>query len=253
MLQGSSTLETRYQARELKFLVPLATAPKMLQWARGRLAPDPHAAGEFGDEYHTTSLYFDTRELDVYHRRGSFRRSKYRIRHYGGTAELFLERKLRTSSVVTKRRTIIAPDELTRLTAELPDPAWEGGWFLRRLSVRRLAPTCQVSYTRVARVGANDAGPIRLTCDHDIRAIDVDGVAFSATEGKPALEGQVVVELKFRDRVPAIFRHFIEEFALEPAAASKYRFSLEALGKVGHTEGDAPTRARADEVDIVDA
>src|SRR5690242_3645343 len=143
MLQGSSTSETRYQARELKFLVPLAKAPKMLQWARGRLAPDPHASGEFGDEYLTTSLYFDTRELDVYHRRGSFRRSKYRIRHYEGTPELFLERKLRTSSVVIKRRTIIPPQELRQLTANVPDRGWEGSWFQQRLAVRQLEPKCQ--------------------------------------------------------------------------------------------------------------
>src|SRR6185503_3485302 len=98
------------------------------------------------------------------------------------------------------------------LTAALPNPTWEGGWFQRRISVRHLEPKCQVSYKRIARVGVNDAGPLRLTCDHDIRATDAVGVTFSTDAGAPVLEGQLVVELKFRNRVPAVFRHFIEEF-----------------------------------------
>ena len=83
MLQGTSLSETREAAREVKFMVPLDVAARILEWSRSRLSPDPYAGGDAGDEYRTTSLYFDTEDLAVYHRRGSYRRSKYRVRRYG--------------------------------------------------------------------------------------------------------------------------------------------------------------------------
>ena len=80
MLQASRTSETRTTARELKFLVGPEEAAEIRRWSRANLGPDPFATGTFNDEYGTTSLYFDTPDLDVYHRRGSFKRSKFRIR-----------------------------------------------------------------------------------------------------------------------------------------------------------------------------
>jgi hypothetical protein len=36
--------------------------------------------------------------------------------------------------------------------------------------------------------------------------------------------------LKYRYRVPAIFKRLVEEFSLEPQRASKYRLGMTALG-----------------------
>ncbi len=66
------------------------------------------AVGPFGDEYRTTSVYYDTPAYDVFHRRGSFGRSKYRIRRYGDEQTVFLERKLRQPAVLAKRRTSLS-------------------------------------------------------------------------------------------------------------------------------------------------
>jgi len=253
MLQGSSTQETRHLAKELKFLVPTGTGTKILAWARERLSADPHAAGEFGDEYRTTSLYFDTQNLDVYHRRGSFKRSKYRVRQYGGTPTLFLERKLRTGAMVIKRRTAVVPDDLPRLRSDDSDPRWDGYWFHRRLDVRQLLPTCQVSYRRVARVGMTAHGPVRLTCDRDVRAQRVDAVVFLPDGGAPVLDGHLILELKYRVEIPGLFKQLVEEFALEPLAVSKYRLSLEALDRSGERRERLRLHPPADQVDIVDA
>ena len=83
---------------EIKFVVDAATGGRIREWARARLAPDPHGAGSFADEYRVSSLYFDTAARDVFHRRGSYGRSKYRIRRYHDEPSVFLERKLRTGS-----------------------------------------------------------------------------------------------------------------------------------------------------------
>ena len=92
MTPPAHTRETRGLASEIKFLVDPGTGSRIRDWARARLQPDPYGEGPFGDEYRTTSLYFDTPEFDVFRRRGSYGRSKYRIRRYDGEAGAFLER-----------------------------------------------------------------------------------------------------------------------------------------------------------------
>src|SRR6266705_2729617 len=96
MAYSTEVREHRAFVREMKFLLSPGLADDVLDWARARLDRDPHGGGPHGDTYQTTSLYFDTREFDVFHRRGSFGRSKYRIRRYGSADFIFLERKLKT-------------------------------------------------------------------------------------------------------------------------------------------------------------
>ena len=92
---------------ETKLLVDARLGDDIRAWARQRLGPDPHGSGAFRDQYGVTSVYLDTDAHDVYHRRGSYGRSKYRIRHYESDHAAFLERKLRTRLRLTKRRTRI--------------------------------------------------------------------------------------------------------------------------------------------------
>ena len=232
MLQAHTTNETRTTARELKFLVTASQADAIRQWARSELSPDPFAGGEFHDEYATTSLYFDTPDLDVYHRRGSYRRSKYRIRRYGQAESVFLERKLRTGTSLSKRRTTVDVSDLQRLSGPA-DRGWSGYWFQQRLELRRLLATCQVSYQRVARIGAMGSGGVRLTLDRDIRAIPQTEPAFAVEHGVTVSPNHQILELKFRRDLPPIFQTLIDGFELTPLTVSKYRLALEALGAPG--------------------
>src|SRR5437870_296789 len=102
-------------AAEIKFLVAADRIDAVRAWARGRLGPDPYGGGPCGDTYETNTLYLDTRDFDVFHRRGSYGRSKYRVRRYGQSSELFFERKLKTRDMVSKRRSIVDARELPRL------------------------------------------------------------------------------------------------------------------------------------------
>jgi hypothetical protein len=221
--------ETRGHATEIKFLIDPERAKRIRDWARARLAPDPNGTGAAGDEYAITSLYFDTGDFDVFNRRGSFGRAKYRIRRYGASDAVFLERKMRTRSLLTKRRTSVALDDLDCLDDLEPGQDWAGRWFHRRLTARRMRPTCQVSYQRTARVGTTDLGPIRLTIDDEIRVIPRDEPAFGPREGMPALDRQLILELKFAVAMPAVFKQLIEEFTLDPQRLSKYRLGVSAL------------------------
>src|SRR5678809_703047 len=102
---------------EIKFLVDEATGLRIREWARKRLEADPHGTGPHADEYRVSTLYLDTAARDVFHRRGSYGRSKYRVRRYGEEPRVFLERKLRTGSRLAKRRTDIPLDSLHTLKA----------------------------------------------------------------------------------------------------------------------------------------
>src|SRR3990170_3227899 len=111
----ADTRETRAAAREIKFVVDESLAPEITTWARTHLQPDPHGHGPFRDEYHTSTLYFDTRRFDVLRRQHSFGRAKYRVRRYGDLNSVFFERKLRKPGLLIKRRTRDGIDALDRL------------------------------------------------------------------------------------------------------------------------------------------
>jgi VTC domain len=230
--------EVRRQGREVKFVVDAAKAARIRLWARTHLDPDTHGGGPFGDEYRTTSVYFDTDALDVFHRRGSFGRSKYRIRRYGDAVTVFLERKMRQPAVLAKRRTMVALEALPRLM-EAMDAAWPGEWFYRRVAARRLRPVCQVAYQRMARVTMRNGEQVRLTLDSDLLALPPGPTPVPTTDGLPAaiaLPDRHLLELKYRCAPPAIFLQLIEEFSLAPQTASKYRLGVVAIGQAAPTE-----------------
>jgi hypothetical protein len=222
--------EIRPHASEIKFVVSDEVAIRIREWARTHLERDPHGDGPFGDLYRTSSVYFDNDTLDVFHRRGSYGRSKYRIRRYGDEGFVFLERKMRQPAVLAKRRTWTALGTLDRLKAEEVDVAWPGHWFHRRVLARRLRPACQVTYARMARGIVKDGEHIRLTLDSELSVQAADGIRFSSGDGVPMIAGRMILELKYRAPAPAIFRRLVEEFALSPNVASKYRLGLAALG-----------------------
>jgi hypothetical protein len=232
MSPSTDSRENREFGAELKFLVSPALAAQIQGWARGRLLPDPNAGGPGGDTYRITSLYFDTAQSDVYHRRGSFGRSKYRIRRYGESESVFLERKLRTRGLLAKRRSIVALAELPRLAGLHAESGWPGFWFHRRLLARRLRPVCQIAYDRTARVALTPNGPIRLTLDRNLRGLPAAGRWFQEQAGWPLLPDQVIVELKFRRETPTLFKYLVAEFALNAQPFSKYRLAAARLGLV---------------------
>jgi hypothetical protein len=214
---------------ETKFLVNAAMGDDLRAWARERLGPDPHGIGPFQDQYGVTSIYFDTDAHDVYQRRDSFGRSKYRIRHYESDKSAFLERKLRTKFFLSKRRTRIPIEAVPLLRLDTPDPAHPGFWFFRRVVVRRLHPVCQIRYSRTARTAETSEGHVRMTLDAAISATPTRVAAFTQTPGKTLAEGLMVLELKYAGVFPHLFKDMVDRFGLRPHPASKYRLAVHAL------------------------
>lgn len=225
--------EKRDFAYELKFLLPESVAGLVLAWAGKQLVADPNGNSSIRGCYRVNSLYFDTTELDVYHRKGSYGRCKYRVRRYGQESSIFLERKLKTRGQVGKRRTRIGDEELAFLAGGPENPGWDGFWFHRRLLARRLIPQCQIAYERAALIGMSNEGPIRLTVDRDARAFPTNNLNVADNGAWVSiLSGHCILELKYRLAMPALFQTLVQELALNPQPVSKYRLSVQAFGWV---------------------
>ena len=108
--------EIRPQARELKFVVDAGRWRSRSASGLERIStPISTAADPLATSTGPTSVYFDNDAFDVFHRRGSFGRSKYRIRRYGDDETVFLERKMRQPAVLAKRRTTLPLAALSQI------------------------------------------------------------------------------------------------------------------------------------------
>jgi hypothetical protein len=140
---------------------------------------------------------------------------------------------MRQPKVLAKRRTLTPLQEIGQLTANEIDTEWAGSWFHRRVIARKLQPACQVRYVRMARAIQNNGDMVRLTVDEDFAALPARVMKFSTDAGVPFLGGCAILELKYRGEAPALFKRLIEEFALNPQIASKYRLGIGALHPAG--------------------
>jgi hypothetical protein len=218
-------------AYELKVQLPHELAKDVEAWVRQRMTPDPH--GEDG-RYRTTTLYCDTSLFDVYRRAPGFRRSKYRLRRYGEAGWVYLERKTRQGDRVWKRRDSVDKADLAFLAGVEPPAGWAGSWFSQRVRRLDLRPTARIAYTRTAFIGGTVEDPLRLTLDRDLvgeptRDWDVGAV----TDAQPLVPDSVVLEMKFRDALPALFRELLAQLPPDLGRVSKYRVCVRAWGLAG--------------------
>ena len=221
-------------AYELKFLLTEAEAQAVEELARAQLVSDPHGDPARGGAYSTTSLYCDTAQLDVFHRRPSYKRRKHRLRRYEHDAQIFLERKTKAGDRVRKQRTPVPDAELALLAHPMSLTDWPGHWFHRHLIRRQLRPVCRIGYERVALIGAAPEGPMRLTFDRELRGImtpewRVDPIG---EDSATFLSDRVICEFKYRGFLPALFKRIVETLQLTPQPVSKYRSFLGMGGAV---------------------
>lgn len=208
-------------AYEVKFRLTLEEANRAETWARERLTPDPH--GQDG-VYRTTSLYVDTPYLDIYHKTRGYRRSKYRLRRYGGAEWVHLERKVRRGDRVRKRRDLVPLAEVSGLVGSN-----NGGWFGQRLRERFFQPVCWITYVRTAFQSATPAGPLRLTLDREVTGTPATGWNVPAgVDGRALLPGEVILELKYRANLPPLFHELLTALPSRSVGVSKYGRCVEA-------------------------
>ncbi|MSR46512.1 MAG: polyphosphate polymerase domain-containing protein [Planctomycetes bacterium] len=247
-LSPSLCVTPQQGAFEWKFLVAEKVAAPIEAWARQELLPDPHGDGGAPGRYRTTTLYLDTKALDLFHRKNGFGAVKHRMRRYGDGDALHLERKVRHGEQVSKARCTaesgvaalasggLAAAVATVLAARRGAAGGAehsfAGEFAAQVAVAGLVPSCRLSYERTAFFAANAEGAHRLTLDRAIRGeLATDWRVATVATGESLLGRDVILELKFVGALPARFKSLLADYRLAPSGVSKYRrFLAIALG-----------------------
>lgn len=216
---------------EVKFVVEEAIAVEIERQLLAQLTLDPHADPHLGGAYRVTTIYFDTPEWHVLRRVGRHRLRKYRLRRYGDSSELFVERKLKRERRVRKMRHSVNEERLAEVLEAQALKTTPGGWFGRQLARQSLSPTCRVHYLRRAFFGQVAEGPVRATLDRQLHGAPLDGWSLRPTSDEtPILVDRVICEFKFRGAMPAFFKQIVQALQLAPAGFSKYRHGMWLFG-----------------------
>lgn len=235
------------EARELKFVISASTAAKLTALASQYMSYDPHCLSneakqsEIDNSYKVQSVYLDTPTFSVLNRLSEFRYNKFRIRRYGKSDTVFMERKSKRHSVLSKQRAPISLELLSSLDAEVT-PSMAENWFAAEVSRHELRPACSVSYHRRAFFMDSDTEPIRLTLDYQLSSRPCDSPRFAEQTWEDTLrfdvehdslgfimDDQVVMEMKFIGSVPSMFKCWIAEQHIAPCRFSKYRTAMHCL------------------------
>ena len=205
--------EIRPHAHEIKFLLDPALAAEIAQLGarQARLRP-PRRRPVRRRVPHDQPL-FRHRPLDVFHRRGSLGRSKYRIRRYGDESSAFLERKMRQPAVLAKRRTrlsLSARSIICRVaTPSMPSGPATGFIAASPRGGCGRCARCRMRAWRAA--SSSDGHPIRLTLDRELRARP-SALSRVRREGdgmcRPLAE-PTILELKYQGTSPALFKRLV--------------------------------------------
>jgi hypothetical protein len=244
------------RAFEWKFLVSPETAAALRERFRHDFQADSHADPALGGAYLVRSVYLDTPDYRVLRAAGRHAFGKFRVRAYGDSTIVFLERKTKSGRAVRKRRDQLDASAWREALAQcLPDQGTATAlsplddallvnrrathWFLRQSLRYDLRPVCQVRYHREAYYASNSAGRLRLTFDRGLAAARIAGWSFAVVGEERELPLDLeVCEFKFAGDLPPIFKRAIQDFRLSPGSHSKYRRAMRRLGGAHSEEPD---------------
>jgi hypothetical protein len=234
------------QRFEIKYLVRESTAVAVRQFLRSYMQPDEFAAFSPDQSYPVHSIYLDSSDLATYHavESGEKNRFKLRIRYYGDQDRaVFFEIKRRTNDVISKVRVKVYRDAVMPLLMGRPpqmkhlaNPTAEqfNGLleFIRLMHRLGATPRSHVAYQREAWMHKRN-NSLRVTFDRQVRCEAEFAPAMRTRFGCPVepFEKQVIVELKFTDRLPAWCSEMIRSLGLVRSGAPKYVMGILAMGE----------------------
>ena len=246
---------TRFDRRELKFVVTSAQRRELTRVLRERLIADAH--GDAEGRYPIISVYFDNADRDIYYESlmGVKSRRKLRIRVYGDSdsrsaSSSYLEGKHRYGARNVKRRLALSiEDALAVARGDLPDldlnvlEALVVDEARRMVASHRIRPACVLRYDRQAFRGQDEDADVRVTFDDCVRgrARDFAPVPDDQDFDVAILEaGENILEVKVDDAVPYWLAELLGNHGCALSGNSKYRRVSEALGLVARV----PTQRR---------
>lgn len=235
------------QRREIKYLIDEHKALAVRAFVQCYLQADENAAGKPDNSYDVHTLYLDSNHLLTFHaaNNGERNRFKLRIRYYDDDpiSPVFFEIKRRINEGIVKQRARVKRDAVKALlVGEAPRQEYlyaESGqqWvdlldFWQLVERIEAAPRAHNAYLREAYVNAGKAS-VRVTLDRNVRIEPEFSGVLSAQMLNPVevYGGQVILELKFTERMPAWMIEMVRSFELKSCGAAKYGQGVLLMGQ----------------------
>lgn len=210
------------------------------------LKPDEFAATLPNFSYPVHSLYLDSPDLATYQavQCGEKNRFKLRIRYYKDDDKtVYFEIKRRTNEVISKMRAKVRRDAVQPLLDGQPPQlrhlASPDGKqlvalqeFCRLMHSLRAAPKSHVAYQREAWMSPG-GNSIRVTFDRQVQCEPEFSSALTTSLGDAItpFDNNVILELKFVDRLPNWCVEMVRLFGLVRGGAPKYAQGVLLLGE----------------------
>jgi len=215
---------------ESKYLIHRNVAREFIRSLDGYIYSDPNS--KESDGYPIYSLYCDSPGLALFWEKieGLKYRRKVRFRRYGNDRDVFLEIKQRVDPTTQKRRVRWPLDRVVQTFCsgnglngheQEADPVSAEIFFLWQHY--GLEPRMAITYRRQAFFAVFESD-LRITIDSRVQydAVNLD-LSMPIETGKCLVEPeQVVVEVKFNERVPLWLCKAIGKFGLRLVRLSKY-------------------------------
>ena len=200
---------------------------------------DSHCIG--GKMYTIYNIYYDTDNDDIinYSLSKPYYKEKLRLRSYkpikeGSSEEVFLELKKKINGIVSKRRVVLAIDELENFLHKgirPPKKDFISEQVLNEityfLSKNKVKPSVVINYKRMAFFGKEDKD-FRVTFDTAIKTRREDfylgGIDYGTDILKP---GQRLLEIKILGAIPLWLTRILSDHNLFPQGFSKYGSEFE--------------------------
>lgn len=234
------------QRFELKYLVREEKALAIRRYLSCYLKPDEFAANRPNFSYPVHSLYLDSADLTTYQavQCGEKNRFKLRIRYYrDDDATVYFEIKRRTNDVISKMRAKVRrdavqpllngqPPQLRHLASPDAKQFMALQEFCRLMNRLQAAPKSHVAYEREAWMSPIN-NSVRVTFDRQVQCEPEfsAGLKTGLGEAIAPFDNQVILELKFVDRLPSWCSEMVRMFGLVRGGAPKYAQGVFLLGE----------------------
>lgn len=200
---------------DTKFVFPMTMLPQVLS----SLAPSYRMLDIDGIRiHHYDSIYFDDERHSLYlmHHNGRGNRFKLRLRKYGSTGAVYMEVKRKTNT----GRTVKERQRTPHFNHAPGDDQIE---FFNRAGglVSDWEYSLRIGFSRITLVSVDP--PERVTLDLDLFVED--------GEGKAALGGSVIAEVKQGSRAHSEFLSLMKRQRIHPGSLSKYCLAVSLLKK----------------------
>ncbi|MBL7829573.1 MAG: polyphosphate polymerase domain-containing protein, partial [Saprospiraceae bacterium] len=230
---------------EFKYFVPNIRLPELRSAIKPFVHPDKFASKKPDHEYTVRSIYFDTKDFDMYNTKIDHlaHRLKVRLRGYDlgdENANVICEIKRKYEGPIVKNRAVLQYNIVQKifngvdLKTVLPvtDDALNIRKFFYQILSNSLQPVVNVIYEREAyesKIIDSDNG-IRLSIDKNLRSVPYPGTheLFIERDIMTVNPDHFILEVKFNRYCPTWIKPILADFELVKGPASKYVMCVES-------------------------